>query len=97
MLGIFLNSSGLGIHPQLAETAGGDLDVEVPLRSVAPRVDTLHEERRNSELSRQVQAGERAVWDSESEIRAEMRHEVSADELLFRDRVECHASIFDRP
>src|SRR5262249_56317722 len=81
----------LRIHAELADTAGGDLDVEMPLRAIVPGMDALDEERRHGEFLGQIDTLEGAVRDPKGEVRAQMRHQVPADQLFLRNGVEDHA------
>src|SRR5262249_18294677 len=87
----------LRIHSELADTARRDLDVEMPLRAIVPAMDALNEERRDGEFLGQIETLERAVRHPEGEVRAQMRHEVPANQLFLRNRVEGHARTLDRP
>src|SRR5262249_17306898 len=87
----------LRIHAELADAAGGDLDVEVPLRAIVPDMDALDEERRDGEFLGQTEILERAGRDPKGEVRAQMRHQVPADQLFLRNGVEGHARALDGP
>src|SRR5262245_66508342 len=69
----------------------------MPLRAIVPAMDALNEERRDGEFLGQIETLERAVRDPEGEVRAQMRHEVPANQLFLRDRVEGHARTLDGP
>src|SRR5262249_29948762 len=85
------------IHAELADTTRGDLDVEMPLRAIVPGMDALDEKRRDGEFLGQTETLERAVRDPKGEVRAQMRHEVPANQLFLRDGVEGHARALDGP